>query len=73
MSTFLNPEVCVSDARAMLILMCTDTSSHVHVIRFHVVRAVRHIMVVIKFTLFFLQIFGGKFLWFLLRVVVFVS
>ena len=44
---FLNPEVCVSDAREMLIPMCSDTWIHVHVIR-----VAGHSMVPINLTLF---------------------
>lgn len=66
MNKVLNPEVCVSDAREMLILMCNDTELHVHVIRLSVIRAVRHSMVSITFT----QIFSSEFLCSILRVAV---
>lgn len=51
MNKVLNPEVFVSDAREMLILICADTELHAHVIRLSAIRAVRHTMVSIKLTL----------------------
>lgn len=37
MNKVLNTEVFVSDAREMLILICTDTELHAHVIRVSII------------------------------------